>query len=296
MAGREERLGLVFAGLCAVNNAFVPAVAKLTTGRATPLFVAAVSNLCAALAAIVLLGVRRELGALATRRLVPRLLAIAALGTVAAHLLLYLGASRTNAIVTTLCLQVEPAYALLLSWAVLGHRPTVRRLVAIALILGGIALAVGASTVAHSWGLWALLATPLCWQLSHLVVLRTLAGVPAHILTSARYVFGGTMLGVFWLLIDGPAALPSGGELTAALPLLAVQGVIIGYGGTLVWYLAIARIDLTRATAIVVPSVPLLSLAVSFLLLGEVATTAQVVGLALTAVGILAFVTDRGRR
>ena len=73
------------------------------------------------------------------------------------------------------------------------------------------------------------------------------------------------------------------------------RSVRIGYGGTLVWYLAIARIDLTRATAIVVPSVPLLSLVVSFLLLGEVATRTQVVGLALTAVGILAFVTD-GKR
>jgi drug/metabolite transporter (DMT)-like permease len=98
-----------------------------------------------------------------------------------------------------------------------------------------------------------------------------------------------------WAAIEGPATLPAPGALRALAPLLAVQGCVLGYGGTLLWYLAIARIDLARATAIVVPSIPLLSLAASFVLLGEVATAAQWVGLVLTAAGIAAFVTDEGR-
>jgi len=40
-----------------------------------------------------------------------------------------------------------------------------------------------------------------------------------------------------------------------------------------------------------VPSIPLLSLGASFLLLGEVATPRQWLGLLLTAGGVLAFVT-----
>lgn len=293
--GGEERLGLLAAALCALNGAFVPAVAKLTTGQASPLLVAAASNLCAAVAALALLALRGELGWLVERPRAWRLVVIAALGTGAAHLLFYLGASRTSAIVATLCLQIEPAYSLLLAWLVLGHRPTPRRLAATALVLAGIALAVGTSAVAASLGVGFLLATPLCWQLSHLVVLRTLRGVPAVILTSARYLYGGLMLGALWAAIEGPATLPAASALWQQAPLLAVQGCVLGYGGTLLWYLAIARIDLARATAVVVPSIPLLSLVASFLLLGEVATPAQWAGLALTAVGIAAFVTDAGR-
>lgn len=293
---REERLGLLFAALCALNGAFVPAVAKLTTGHASPLLVAAVSNLFAAVAAAAVLAARGELAVLRDRRLAPRLLAVAALGTAAAHLFLYVGASRTNAIVTTLCLQIEPVYALLLSRLVLGHRPTPRRFGAIVLLLGGIALAVGATALERSWGVWMLLATPLCWQLSHLVVLRTLAGVPAVVLTSVRYVYGGALLVVLWMLIDdGPTSLPDTSALTASLPLLILQGIVLSYAGTLAWYLAIARLDLTRATAIVVPSIPVLSLAASFVLLGEVATPAQWLGLAITAAGILLFVSDRNK-
>ena len=54
MRAPQERLGLLFAGLCALSGAFVPALAKLTTGRADAWFVAAASNLCAAVGAALL--------------------------------------------------------------------------------------------------------------------------------------------------------------------------------------------------------------------------------------------------
>ena len=59
----------------------------------------------------------------------------------------------------------------------------------------------------------------------------------------------------------------------------------------MLWYLTIARLDLARATAIIVPSIPLLSLGASFLVVGEVPTLRQTVGLLVTAGGVLAFVT-----
>ena len=49
------------------------------------------------------------------------------------------------------------------------------------------------------------------------------------------------------------------------------------------------RLDLTRTTAIVVPSAPIVSLLVSYLLLGEAVTLRQACGFALTAAGVLAF-------
>jgi drug/metabolite transporter (DMT)-like permease len=48
---------------------------------------------------------------------------------------------------------------------------------------------------------------------------------------------------------------------------------------------------LARTTAIVVPSIPLLSLAASFVVLGEVPSVQQWVGLMLTATGVFIFVT-----
>ncbi|HVO22250.1 MAG TPA: DMT family transporter [Candidatus Margulisiibacteriota bacterium] len=291
MPRTQERLGLLFAALCAANGAFVPAFAKLTTERADPFFVAAATTLFAGVFAALVLGLRGDLEFLVGRGTGPRLFIVGTLGTACAFLLFFYGAQRTTAIEAVLCLQIEPAYSLVLSWMFLGHRPTPRRVAAIGVLLAGITLAVGGRGVSPSAGVWALLITPLCWQASHLVVLRRLTGVSPHVLTGARYVDGGLVLAIAWLARGGVAALPEPAQLRLLLPLLALQGIILSYVGTLLWYQAITRLDLARSTAIVVPSIPLLSLGASFLLLGEVPTAYQWAGLLLTAAGVCAFVT-----
>ena len=266
----------------------MPAVARLTSVRADPLLVATVTSLFAALVALVVLAVRGELGVLIAPRTGPRLALVGALGTALAFFLFYAGTSRTSAIEAALGLQVEPIYALVGAWAVLGHRPTLRRVVSVLVLLAGLALALGGRGLGSGIGVWLLLATPFCWQLSHLVVLRGLPGVPPPVLTGARYVYGGAMLVVAWLALGGTRS-----ELVAlapALPLLALQGIVLAYLGTIAWYAAIARLDLARTTAIVVPSIPVLSLGATFVLVGEVPTLRQALGLLLTAAGILAFV------
>jgi O-acetylserine/cysteine efflux transporter len=286
---RSEVAGLAFAGLCALNGAFVPAVARLTSTQADPLLVATATSVFAAAIAAVVLGVRRELGVLIAPVTGPRLAVVGTLGTAVAFALFLAGTSQTTAIEAALCLQVEPVYSLVVAWVGLGHRPTFRRVIAVVVLIIGLVLALGAHELSSATGMWLILATPLCWQLSHLVVLRGLPGVAPPVLTGARYVYGALILSLAWLVFDGdPAALRA---LGPGLPLLAFQGVVLSYLGTMVWYAAIARLDLARTTAIVVPSIPVLSLAATFVLLGEVPTLRQLLGMALTAAGILAFVT-----
>jgi len=288
---RQERVGLLCAALCALNGAFVPAVAKFTAAHAEPGFVAAVTSLFGGLFAAIVLGLRGDLRVLARPAMTPRLVALAALGTTAPSYLFFLGASRASAIDAVLCLQCEPAYSLLLAWLVLGHRPTARRVAAIGVLLAGIGFAVGAHGVSGSTGVWILLATPLCWQLSHLIVLRRLVGMSPSVLTGARYIHGGILLTLGWLLSGGLNRLPDATVFLGQLPWLALQGMVLSFGGTLLWYGAITRLDLARSTAIVVPSVPLLSLGASFAVLGEVPTAQQWIGLLLTGAGVMAFVT-----
>ncbi|MBI3783836.1 MAG: DMT family transporter [Deltaproteobacteria bacterium] len=289
MRHEHERTGLLFAALCALNGAFVPAVAKLTTNRAEPFFVATSAALFAGIAAAVVLAYRGQLAALIARPNATGLFVVGALGTAGAFTMFFWGAQRASAIETVVCLQSEPAYSLLLAWLFLGHAPTPRRMAATAALLIGIVLAVG-GRVALSPGVLVLLGAPLCWQLSHLIVLLHLDGVPALVITGGRYVYGGVLLSAIWLLRGGLADLPPTPDLIRLLPLLATQGIILSYAGTLVWYLAVLRLDLARTTAIVVPSIPLLSLVASFLLLGEIPTLQQWIGLLFAASGVAAFV------
>jgi O-acetylserine/cysteine efflux transporter len=290
---RENRAGLVFAGLCAANGAFVPGFAKLTTNELGGLAVAVFATFFAALAALAVLAASGELARLFERRAAPRLAAMGALGTGLAFLLFFEGAQRTSAIEAALCLQIEPVYSLFLARAVLGHPMTGRRLAAVGGIVAGIGLALEARSASGFLGVGLLLATPLAWQLSHLVALRGLPEVQPRVFSGARYLVGSVLLAALWVAQGGPAALPEWSALAPQLPVLAFQGVVLSYVGTLLWYETIGRLDLARATAIVVPSIPLLSLGASFLLLGEVPSLRQAAGMALAAAGVLAFVTAR---
>ncbi len=285
-----ERRGLLYGGLCAGIGAFAPAVARLATERADPVVVAVATTGFAAIAAVAVLAHRGELGQLVRRRDLPALGTVGLLGTAVPFVLFFEGTRRTSAIVAVLCLQAEPVYSLLLSWAAFGHRPTLRRVVAAAVLLGGISLAVGTGDArADATGVALLLAAPPCWQLSHLVSLRRLGHVRPLGMTGARYAYGVLLLlpALAW---TGGGAFPPAGAWLELLAFFSIQGVVIGYLGTVAWYAAIARLDLARATAIIVPSIPVLSLAASAALVGEVPTARQALGMGLTVGGVLAFV------
>jgi drug/metabolite transporter (DMT)-like permease len=292
VSGGGERAGLAFAGLCALNGAFITPVARLTTERSDPLFVATATTCIAGAAAAAVLAARGRLGALVRRPQALPLALVGVVGTVLPNLLFFFGTARTSAIDAVLCLQIEPAYSLLLAWAVLGHRLTLRRVVSVAVLIAGIAAAVRGGRAADPIGVGMLLATPLCWQFSHLLVLRRLPDAPSHLLTGARYLWGGLWLGLAtWLFAaaSGRPLLPES-ESGTQLAALGYQGVVLFYAGTMLWYEALARLDLARATAIVVPSVPLLSFATAFAIVGEVPSGHQLAALALVAAGVLSFV------
>ena len=107
-------------------------------------------------------------------------------------------------------------------------------------------------------------------------------------------VIGAIVLAAVWLASGGIARLPAHDDLMRLLPVLAVQGAVLSFVGTLLWYAAVQRLDLARCTSIVVPSIPMLSMGASFLLLGEVASARQWIGLVLTVCGVLVFATAPG--
>jgi probable blue pigment (indigoidine) exporter len=285
----SDRAGLLFAAFCIANTATVPAIAKLTTAIGSGLFIALTASFFAAICAVGLLAWHGELRLLFARRTLPTLVTVGTLGTATAFVLFFEGAQRATAIETAVCVQTEPLYALLGSWLFLGQAITFRRLLALAAILAGILLVIGADGLSGSLGVALLLLTPLAWQSSHWVALRNLDGVNPRLLSAARYLYGTLVLLPIWLWREGPSSLPPANVLLEATPLLAVQGALTSFLGTLAWYAAVRRLDLTRTTALVVPSGPLLSLVVSYLVLGELVTPTQAFGFALTASGVLAF-------
>ena len=117
-----------------------------------------------------------------------------------------------------------------------------------------------------------LLLTPLFWQLGHSIAKRT-AYSPLTIAT-LRNTFGGLVFLVPALWIG-----------FAFTKLALAEGVIIALTQSL-WYSAIARINLSKATAILTPA-PALTVLISTLFLGEGFTLSHLAGLTLITAGTL---------
>jgi len=127
--------------------------------------------------------------------------------------------------------------------------------------------------------------TPLMWQMSHAVTLRVMPPLSPISVTAARNFYAAILLAAFLLAIN-PAALGQLSEFQVVGTILTT-GAVVYFLGTLTWYGAISRLSLSWTTALVVPGVPVLSVAFAAALLGERAAMRQFVAIGIAMAGIL---------
>ncbi len=288
-----ERAGYTFAILEIIAVGLVPAFSKFAAERVDPLAYAAAASVVAAVLACTLAARRGELAPIFDRRFAPRLIAIALCGTVATTLLLLFGARITDGVSTALLLQAEPIYSLALVTAVSGKAAPPRQLGGTALILTGVLLVLFDGSLSVGVGGLLILLAPLGWQISHVLALGVMPPLSPYALTAARYFYGGVALCAISLAATvagfrgADGAVPLDGR---ALAMAVFHGVVLFFCGTLFWYETIRRIDLARATALVTPCEPLISVLLVWGLLGSVPTRWQFLGLVVLLAGIFLLV------
>ncbi|HTJ08135.1 MAG TPA: DMT family transporter [Candidatus Binataceae bacterium] len=278
------------AALCTVAAATQPALMRFGATRANPMLFAAGCAVVATLCVLPVVYARGELPMLVDRRYRMRLLTLSIIGTVVTTLTLIFGLRRIDAVAGTLLLQSEPVYSLLLATLFAGERPTARQLVATAIIVVGIASAVGASSSSYSpaWAAILVAATPLLWQTSHVLSLPVMPPLSPLCMTAARYGYASIVLALALAAVD-PYAVVQLREPVVLVTIVAT-GVICYFLASLAWYAAITRLSLAWTTALVIPGIPLLSILCAIVFLGERATLRDVVGILVSICGVLLLV------
>lgn len=278
------------AALCTVTAATQPALIRFGATRANPMLFAAGCAVVATLCVLPVVYARGELPMLVDRRYRMRLLTLSIIGTVVTTLTLIFGLRRIDAVAGTLLLQSEPVYSLLLATLFAGERPTSRQLIATAIIVVGIASAVGASSSSYSpaWAAMLVAATPLLWQTSHVLSLPVMPPLSPLCMTAARYGYASIVLTLALAALD-PYAVVQLREPVVLLTIVAT-GVICYFLASLAWYAAITRLSLAWTTALVIPGIPLLSILCAIVFLGERATLRDVIGILVSICGVLLLV------
>jgi drug/metabolite transporter (DMT)-like permease len=283
------KIGVTLAVSNTIIGAGQPALTRWGATNLDPLLFCTGAVVVAALFCVVFIYSRDELKLVFGRRFRLQLATMSAIGTMATSLLLTFGMTQVNAIATTILLQSEPIYSLVLAVIVVRERPSNRQLLATATILVGIA-SVFASRGAFSpaWAALLVLITPLFWQTSHVMGLSMMPPLSPLTVTSGRMIYAALGLGAL-LTLTRPATLP---ELAnpAALAIIGVTGFFVYFLSALTWYGAISRLSLAWTTALVVPAIPLLSILFAIVFLGERATAREILGVLIAIAGVLALV------
>ena len=278
----REREGELFAIGTLLTIGSMPVLIKRGVGVFHPLFFAAAIAL---LAAIVLLpfALRAGISQLFSRKHGPGLFLAGMLSSGAAMLVFMFGASMTSAINASILPQAEVLYSLVISYFLLREKITLWQVAFSSLIVLGTLTVVYNGTGGINLGDILVLSSSIFYQLSHVVSKRLVNEVDPVILSFSRAVYAGIILmPLAFILVPAQFTLVTS---PYALGLIAVQSVI-GYGlGFFTWYSALKRINLSKATGLIMPN-PLISVALAMLWLGEIPSPYQMAGFAITMLGI----------
>ncbi len=213
-----------------------------------------------------------------------RLFTMAALSSGLASLL-YIGALvYTTPADAAIVAQLEILYSALLSRWMLREKITPPQMAASALILSGTLLIMGNGFQSGHWkGDLMIALSPWLYQLSHVMVKRLPSGLDALSLAGARSFYAALFLMPFaaFTLMTGGAVFP---RASSTAWILIVQGVVISALNMVFWYGAIRRMDLSKATAILL-SYPAATLLLSWRLGFESIGPAKIAGLVLAVAG-----------
>lgn len=180
--------------------------------------------------------------------------------------------------------QIEVLYSAILCRFFLGERLGRSQAFATIVILSGTSLIMLRDLGSPRWkGDLMILATPWMYQVSHIFSKRLPKDLDPVQVSGGRILFGLLALAPFVAF-----SLATGGYRWSwspdAMGMLALQGVTMSCVNFVLWYMAILRMDLSKATAIML-SYPALTVLFSWLLGREQIHASQLAGLVVTFAG-----------
>jgi drug/metabolite transporter (DMT)-like permease len=281
--------GIAMAAVSTGSGALLPIVFRYGATHIDPLLFCSGSAVVAAVCALSLMRGGQRFVTVLDRRYRWPLIAISVVGTFMPSLAMVYGLRWVSAISGVLLLQTEPIYSLLIATLVVGEAPSVRQLIATAVILAGVFSVFwgGAGLEINAPAITVAL-TPLMWQVSHAISLRVMPPLRPLSVAAGRNFYGAILLSAV-LASRNPAALRQLAQ-PAVLGTLLATGTVVYFLGTLTWYGAISRLSLSWTTALVVPGVPILSIGFAAVMLGERAAMRQFVAIGVAVAGILGLV------
>ncbi|MFA7301733.1 MAG: DMT family transporter [Candidatus Shapirobacteria bacterium] len=280
----QQQSGYAFALVDMITYGLLPVVSHYFVTTIDPLVFSGSACVIGSIPLLFLLKRQNKINELFSKIYFPNLFKMAILSTIGS-ILYFVGAKLTSGLNTGLLTQLEPFYAMLLGILILKEIIKKEQILATTLMVIGAGVVVYKGTSNLNIGDIFILFSPLATQISHLFAKKVYAdNSDSNTVPTARLLFTGILLLLISLLINPTAIL----QLLSFKTLLIVTffGLIFRCLDFYLWYQAIARISVSRASAVIPVAVAVTFLS-SIFIFKESISVYQISGLVLILGGLL---------
>ncbi|HBY58017.1 MAG TPA: hypothetical protein DEG96_09210 [Candidatus Atribacteria bacterium] len=283
---KKEKEGIIFVIITIFIAGALPIIIKYGTGLINPLFFATFSSLIAGIFLLVLSVLKGNWKILFNKRYFPFLLLIGFFGITLSNICFFFGVTLTSGINSSILLQIEPLYAIIIGYILLNEKITLKQIFFTFVIILGTLVVIYREEFKVNWGDLLVLLTPLCWQTAHFFskrLMTTHKEITPMLIATARTLYGG----IFLLILSNAKGINRYDKLgvKGILLILLFQGIIGFALHYSIWYEAIKRLNLSKATALV-SVYPTFSIALARFILKEVPNFYQLAGFGVILLGI----------
>lgn len=280
----RQQSGYLFAILNMITFGLFPVASHYFVKTIDPLVFAGSVTLVGSVPFLFVLQKKGVVNQLYSQKYLPGLLTLAVFGTIGT-IFYFIGTKLTNGLNTGLLLQLEPFYAILLGFFLLKEGVYKKQVFAtILMVLGAVVVVYKGTTVINRGDVLVLL-SPLLMQLSHVFAKKVyMQNADTNIVPTAHLLFSGIMVLAVAFVVN-PHAFSQLLSLRVVL-IVIFFGMVFRFLDFVLWYQAISRISVSRATA-VTPIAAAISFFGAVFFLKEPVSQHQFFGLVLILGGLI---------
>ena len=245
---------------------------------------AGLSTLTASITLFIYLLFKRDLKSLINKETIKYSVMIAMLIIIIPSILIFTGSSKTSGINTTILLQSEIIFTLLIFGLFAIEKITLKKIIGALVVLTGTIFIVYNGNTGINIGDLMIIAGTFFYPIGNFFSKKALKITSPSAILFIRSFLGGIVLIFLSLIFENQSTTLE--KLSNYWPLILLNGIFIYHLSIILWYEGIKRIDISKAVTISIGSYPAFSLLFAILFLKEIPTTSQLIGFITIILGI----------
>lgn len=284
----KERTGeLMVLGETLIYSLF-PVIVAYSTKIMPPILFAGLSVLTASVSLFVYLLFKKDLKSIFNKETIKYTLGITLFIVILPSILIFTGSSKTSGINTTILLQSEILFTLLIFGLFSIEKITLQKIIGALIVLIGTFFIVYNGSKGINYGDLLIIAGTFFYPIGNIFTKKALKIARPSIILFIRNFLGGIVLICLSLIFENQSTTLN--KISIYWPLILLNGIFIYHLSKALWYEGIKRIDVSKAIPISTGGYPALSLLFAMLFLKEIPTVYQLGGFIAVFVGIFTLI------